>query len=142
MREDFEKMGHQKRADVVRMPEWGMRVHGGAAHPDDRKALGQRPPALELVVPILALERRVVRPERGRGELGRAVVRHAVVLINGTRCAAHGLGRAIQISGLILDLVASMVAISTSRLGRQGLVLRPYRVLPRVLRHARTATGQ
>ena len=55
---------------------------------------------------------------------------------------AHGLGRVIQISGLILDLVASMVSISTSRLGQRGLVLRPYRVLPRILRHARTASGR
>ena len=33
-----------------------------------------------LLVSCVALERLVVRPERGRGELGRAVVRHAVVL--------------------------------------------------------------
>ncbi len=46
--------------------EWrGVNVND-RAHLDDCKPLGQRPPAPELVVPILALERLVVRPERGR----------------------------------------------------------------------------
>ena len=50
------------------------------AHLYDLETLGQRPPAPELVVPIRALERGIVRLERIHGALGRAVVRDAIVL--------------------------------------------------------------